>query len=283
MKIGVLAEGFRRPVDEGIEMAARLGAQGVQLCAVGGALTPENMDPGAIRALKAHINDAGLEISAICGDLGEGGFAYPERNEMKIQQTQRIIELSVALSCPIITTHIGVVPLDGLNERYAVMQAACERIGRYAKERGAVLAVETGPERAETLRQFIESLGTDGVRVNFDPANLIMTLNQDALEACRALDTLIVHTHAKDGRCYALCDPDIMYEMPGAWDPEYDESRYCAELPLGQGDVDFPGYLKHLKAIGYQGYLTIEREAGDDPATDIGNAIQFLRNQLQAL
>ena len=53
--------------------------------------------------------------------------------------------------------------------------------------------------------------------------------------------------------------------------------EYFREVPLGKGSVDFPAYLKALEEIGYRGFLTIEREAGNDPAKDIGDAAEFLR------
>ena len=50
------------------------------------------------------------------------------------------------------------------------------------------------------------------------------------------------------------------------------------EVPLGEGSVDFPAYLKALEDIGYKGFLTIERECGPDPAADIKLAADFLRD-----
>ena len=58
-------------------------------------------------------------------------------------------------------------------------------------------------------------------------------------------------------------------------DPSY------IELPLGEGDVDFPNYLKALNDIGFKGFLTIEREVGDDPEGDIGAAVRFLQNLIR--
>ena len=49
------------------------------------------------------------------------------------------------------------------------------------------------------------------------------------------------------------------------------------EEPLGKGHVDWPNYIKALKDIGYNGYLTIEREVGADPAADIAMAVDFLK------
>ena len=47
---------------------------------------------------------------------------------------------------------------------------------------------------------------------------------------------------------------------------------------MGEGQVDFPNYLKALDDIGYHGFLTIEREVGEDPEKDIRKAADFLRS-----
>ena len=52
------------------------------------------------------------------------------------------------------------------------------------------------------------------------------------------------------------------------------------ETPLGTGNVAWDNYLKALADIGYDGYLTIERECGDNPAADIELAASFLRKKL---
>ena len=38
--------------------------------------------------------------------------------------------------------------------------------------------------------------------------------------------------------------------------------------------------LEEIKKIGYDGFLTIEREAGDDPEGDIQKAIDFLKTKI---
>ena len=53
--------------------------------------------------------------------------------------------------------------------------------------------------------------------------------------------------------------------------------EYFTEVPLGEGKVNFPKYIAALKDIGYNGFLTIEREVGADPAKDIGMAVNFLK------
>ena len=54
------------------------------------------------------------------------------------------------------------------------------------------------------------------------------------------------------------------------------EITFFKEVPLGEGAVDFDAYLAALDDIGYKGFLTIEREVGDDPAADILTAKNHL-------
>lgn len=58
-------------------------------------------------------------------------------------------------------------------------------------------------------------------------------------------------------------------------------SDYFKETPLGEGDVDFDRYLKALDEVGYKGFLTIEREVGDNPEKDIRMAVDFLKIRLK--
>jgi L-ribulose-5-phosphate 3-epimerase len=44
--------------------------------------------------------------------------------------------------------------------------------------------------------------------------------------------------------------------------------------------VDFNSYLHALGEIGYNGFLTIEREVGENPEKDIVEALTFLKKQL---
>ena len=110
-----------------------------------------------------------------------------------------------------------------------------------------------------------------------DPANLVMVTGDDPATAVRTLGKYIVHTHAKDGIMIQKTDPQIIYDFfaeGGIGDLRLGD--YFLETPLGQGSVDFTAYLQALRDIGYKGYLTIEREVGNDPAGDIMLAIGFL-------
>lgn len=282
-KIGVIVDSFRLPVREGLLKAKEVGAEGVQIYAVSGEMDPANLTGTARKELKAYIESLGLEISALCGDLGGHGFQDRRANPAKVEKSKRILDLAVELGTNVVTTHIGIVP-DERSEVYEAMQQACEELSGYATGMGAYFAIETGPERAAHLKSFLDTLSTKGVSVNFDPANMVMVTGDDPVAGVRLLKDYIVHTHVKDGVRYREVDPREVYGALGFEPMDHGKiaemvtsGKVFKEVPLGQGGVKFDEYFAALQEIGYKGYLTIEREVGDRPEEDIREAVRFIQ------
>lgn len=273
--IGVIIDSFRTDITNAVKKAASVGAQGIQVYATRGEMSPESMNAAKISEFKKLVADNGLVISALCGDLGGGGFCFADRNPEKIEKSKKIIDLAKELGTDVVTTHIGVVPEDKSIDRYKVMQEACFELSRYADSIGAHFAIETGPETSAVLKEFLDSLGSTGVGVNLDPANLVMVTGDDPAGAVYNLQKYIVHTHAKDGKQIFFKDPEIVYGLKK--DVIITEDSFI-EVPLGEGQVPWEKYLAALEDIGYKGFLTIEREVGDDPEKDIRKAVEFLKS-----
>ncbi|MBR5231783.1 MAG: sugar phosphate isomerase/epimerase [Clostridia bacterium] len=259
--VGAMLESFKLPFQEAVERAATVGAQGLQIYMSKPTVTYyEDLNEKKIKELLDMIKSNGLVVSAICGDF-KLGFSNPETNPMQIERSKRVLDLAKYFETNIVTTHIGTVPTDKNDPTYKIMQDACAELGEYADSIGSSFAIETGPETALVLREFLDSLPSKkGMAVNMDPANLVMVMNDDPVQAVYTLKDYIVHTHAKDG---------VHFDDPTMEKP-------FKEMALGQGSVDFPKYLKALEDIGYRGFLTIEREVGGNPAADIGEAVKFL-------
>lgn len=254
MKVGIITASLPMDTRAALRKARDLGAHGVQLWIVNNDLDPRNLTKSGREELITYMASLGLERSALCGDIG--GFADPARLDERVARTKEMFDLCVDLKTPVLTTHIGVLPED--RSAYEAMLGAIKELAEYAANRDCCFATETGLESGQGLARFLREVGSDGARVNFDPANLCMN-GFDHLAAVHDLAPYIVHTHAKDG-------------------------IYCSarqggykEVPLGKGDVNFPRYLETLREIGYDGYLTIERECGADPVADIAEAIHFLK------
>ena len=276
--IGIIINSFRTDIPTSVKKAAECGAQGIQVYSTHGEMAPENLSPEKRREFLKLVKDNGLIISALCGDLGGGGFIHKDLNKERVEKSKRILDLAKDLETDIVTTHIGVVPSDPNHDRYKIMQEACHELAEYADSIDAHFAVETGPETSAVLKGFLDSLNSTGVGVNLDPANLVMVTGDDPVQAVHNLKKYIVHTHAKDGKQIFYRDPEIVYGIKK--DVIVTDDSFL-EVPLGEGSVDFPKYLAALEEIGYNGFLTIEREVGDDPAKDIRAAVDFLNGLMK--
>lgn len=280
MKLGVLTDCFKTTVKDGIKRAGALGLQGVQIYATSGEFSPY-ISESEKKEFKQLLAENNLYVSALCGDMGGFGFEIENDNPERIEKTKKIIDLAVEFGASVVTTHIGVIPDDVGSDKYRVMLSALTECGLYAKSKGVTLAIETGPEKAATLLTFVKDT-KGGVGVNLDPANFVMVTGQDPVEAVYLLKDYIVHTHVKDGiridlnqkaedvyRAFALGGIDALNVCEG-----------FKETPIGQGNVDWKNYIAALKQIGYDGYLTIERECGSTPDKDISLAVDYINNIL---
>lgn len=260
MKIGVIPDSFGVPFKDAVILARDMGIQGLQPYVTRGPISPL-LSKDDRKAVLKYVRDNGLEFSAVCGDFGSAYFSK-EDNDPEIQRMISMIDLAVDFDTKVITTHIGNVPADENSKEYHNIIRTINKIGHYAESVGVTFATETGPEKAITLKRILDKADTKAVKVNLDPANFVMLIEQDPVEAVHILKDYIVHTHAKDGIKL--------------------ENGY-QEMPLGLGNVPFLEYLKALKEIGYDGYLTIERECGDNPAKDIELAAKFLQEHLNKI
>ena len=279
MKIGAIVNGFGNPLAEGLALAAACGFSGVQIYAFSEEFNPE-MSEQQKAFYKELLSRYQLEVSALCGDVGGRFFECEEANEENIRRTAAAIDLAVEFGTKVITTHIGIIPAEKSDPRYGVMLRALTVCGEYAASRGVTLAIETGPETAPVLLQFVEDISR-GVGVNLDPANFAMVVRQDPVAAVRLLGKYIVHTHAKDGiRLREDLTAEEVYAPAPRKPGETPREAGYKVVPLGTGAVDFDAYIAALREVGYDGYLTIENEGEEEPVLAIRDSGIFLKKYL---
>jgi sugar phosphate isomerase/epimerase len=206
------------------------------------------------------------------------GFIPPSTRAAREARTLEVIDLAAELGVPCFACHIGFVPEDPSAPDRIIVRDMVRRICDYTAMRRMTFALETGQETAHSLKEFIEEVGRENLRINFDPANLVLYGTGDPIDALRVLAPWVVSVHVKDGLWPA---PD----KPGS---------LGTETPLGEGSVGIDRFVATLKAIGYTGPLTIEREVsleqdmddrhkeGLSHLDDIRNAIRLLE-QLRSL
>jgi sugar phosphate isomerase/epimerase len=255
LKIGIRLESLGLTFRRGLQEAERLGVAGVQVDAVGD-LSPNSLSQTGRRELRHLLRSHNLELSALGCPLRRG-LDTPEGLEARIDHIRKVLTLSFELGPRIVIVQAGQIPEKPEDPRAARLTEALLALGHHGDRTGTILALETGLESGEALRDFLKRFDTGGLGVNFDPANLLMN-GFNPYDSARALQGWIVHTHAKEAR-------------------KAGPSRAAQEVPLGHGDLDWFQYLGVLEEIDYHGWLTLERETGDRRLADITEGVAFLR------
>ncbi len=283
MEIGVIAQRFRLPFADAIAIAAITGVSGVQLYS----RTPfEDLllySEKERRQAREYIESFGLKTFSICGEVGGFGFREKAENPAKIERTKRNIDLALDFGCNIVTSHIGVIRREADSPLRQAQLASLREIGAYAASRGAMFAIETGPERGAVLRELLDEAAAPGVGVNLDPGNMVMVTGEPPQETVAALAPYIVHTHIKDGRHFRDCDPEMIYRAfatGGIQQLIAETGKLFVETEAGKGDVDWDKYLASLRRIGFDGALVIERENTQRSFEEVCETVKFIRDRL---
>ncbi len=188
-----------------------------------------------------------------------GGFGDPATRPERLDRLKWALERTAALGLSDLMLHAGFLPELGDPGRSAMLDTLA-RAGQLAADRGITLAFETGQETADLLRRTLDELQSPNLKINFDPANMLLYDMGDPIRAVEILGPDIRSVHVKDARPPAT---------PGVWGEE---------VPLGHGAVDIPLFISTLEKVGYTGPLMVEREVGDQPSRvrDIRQGLELL-------
>jgi sugar phosphate isomerase/epimerase len=174
------------------------------------------------------------------------GFTTAGLRAKRIARTQTVSALARALGIASVSCHIGFIPADTSETLYRELCEVTQVLCDFCASNGQSFVLETGQESAPVLLSFIHNVARSNLKVNFDPANMIMYDSGDPLAALEMLSPHVISVHCKD-----------------ATSPVAGSGLLGAECALGDGKVNFPAFLQKLKDIKYQGLLSIEREEPD--------------------
>ena len=206
------------------------------------------------RELKQLIADSGLAVTSVAAVYaGERyadietvrktvGLLPPETRAARVEDTKRCADFAYEVGAANLSSHIGYIPEDRADADYTGLVGAVQEVCDYLQRHQQSFCLETGQETAELLKQFMADVDRPNLKVNFDPANMIMYGTGDPIEALAALAEWVRGVHCKDG----------------AWPKG--EGQLGQEKRLGEGEVGLERFLAKLKEVGYEGPITIERE-----------------------
>ncbi len=257
MRLGVMTTVLPRPSIEAVAAAVReagLAAVQLNLDSAGLEPLPEALDEATARRIGAAFAREGIEVSAVSGTFNA---IDPDRawRAACICRVGLLTARCEALGTRVITLCTGTRnpasmwrhhPDNGSPDAWAEMVETMRALVQPAEMYGVDLAFE--PEvvnvvdTAEKAERLIRETGSPRLRLVMDPANYFhpdMLPHMTAVleEVFARVGPFIALAHAKDVR-----PPD-----PGG-----DE---CVRPAAGTGVLDYPAYLRLLRASGYDGGL----------------------------
>ena len=266
MKIGTMVH-LDENVCSKIKDVKKYGMESFQLCCWNLSLFTDEM----AEKIKATADSEELEISAVwCGWSGEAQWNFVRGyhtlgivpvyfREQRIKELKMGSDFAKKLGVTDFVTHMGFLPENPDTDEFRAVVASIRDLAEYCKANGQYLLFETGQETPITLKRTIMEVGTGNLGINLDPANLLLYGKANPCDAVDVFGEFVRGVHAKDG------------EYPT--NPAY----LGEEKRIGDGRANFPVLIKKLKAHGYDGSLTIEREIdGEKQIEDIIYAKKFL-------
>jgi sugar phosphate isomerase/epimerase len=267
---GVMFWAGRDQVSEMRAMGVRCGQLGipgdVEMTATSAAAWKAELareDFTVVTVFAAYTGESYADIPTVQRTVG---FIPRDSRAEREARTLALSDFAAALGVGSIACHIGFVPEDTADPDYAGVRDLVGRICDRAARHGQTFALETGQEPAEVLLRFIGGVGRPNLRINFDPANMILYGTGEPIAALRTLAPKVASVHCKDGD----------------WPPSGVPGALGTERPLGQGSVGIERFVRTLQEIGFTGPLNIEREAENqqERLRDMRDAVGLLRNFL---
>jgi len=118
------------------------------------------------------------------------------------------------------------------------------RAAEQAVSDGMLLLIEPEPicwaDTATVTAEMIESAGSHGLRINYDPGNVAWLQQRDPLDDFDRAARWIANVHVKD----------LLPLKPGQVRPEF--------VPAGEGMIDFRAHFEKLRQAGYGGPISLE-------------------------
>jgi L-ribulose-5-phosphate 3-epimerase len=191
------------------------------------------------------------------------GIVPPKYRAARIDALKQTSDFAKQLGIDKIQTHCGFMPENPRDPLYPETVAAIKELTLHCAGNGQSFLMETGQETPTTMLRVIKDVNHPALGVGLDTANLILYGKANPVDAIKILGPYIRAMHAKDGKW-----PTNPMELG-------------QEVVIGKGEVDFAAVFSGLKAVGYQGAVTIEREtSGPQQIEDVREEKMYLERIL---
>jgi inosose dehydratase len=248
-------------------------------------LGPEGFLPSEPKAMANVLSGHGLQAV--------GGFTplllhVPSHDP--VPEVERILDGYIASGAQVLVLS-AVTGSAGYDARPELDEAGwkrllsnLDRIAKMAADQGvrAVLHPHVGT-MIETANEVQQVLDGSSICLCLDTGHLLIG-GMDPAELARQAPERIAHLHLKD------VDSTIAAKVQSGQLTYSEAVKLRMYRPLGQGDVDVPAIVGHVRAHGYNGWYTLEQDTiltedpkGEGPVADVRTSAEYLRTVLAQL
>ena len=246
-----------RPIREQIREAARLGARGVVIDAVGD-IAPSRLSETGRRELRHLLRSVELNLVALNLPTRRP-FDSPDQLDDRLNRAETAFTLAYELGTNLVLARVGGLPAESAALPRETFVGAVRELGGRADHRGVRLAVETGPDSGDSLRALLDGLASPGLAASLDPAALLQH-NHNPVAAAVSLGAWLAHAYATDPTSSSVVSLARRGGLPA-------------------GGLDWLEYLGALEEANYRGYLTI----WPDPSREPGPQFTTIADSLKRL
>ena len=246
------------PLEEIVQRASTLGYDGIMLAGKRPHASLLDMTPDARRELRSRMADAKIEMSCLAGYTNftsDAEHAEVPHREMQIYYVTELSRLAVELGGQIVRIFTGYEhPLLPYSKAWDLTVSAVKECARRAADVGAIIAVQNHHDLAahsDAFLMFLNAVDESNCRAAFDAWSPALQ-SDDYLTAAKKLAPMTVHTTIAD---YVRV-PRFRYQ-PELVNYRRDED-YIQAVPMGDGFIDYRGFLKELCDHGFDGCVAYE-------------------------
>lgn len=250
----------RMTIGEGMGWAAGIGARHIEIVPGLGF----GFDEAGVleRQLARRAKELNLELSnyAIGANfITESEEAYEAEIVRVLAEVDRANRLGIQLMRHDVASREDTSILR-FNEDLEKLASACRRIADHAAGYGITTSVENHGyyvQSSDRIRTLVQAVDRPNFKTTLDVGNFVC-VDENPLTAVRNNLPIASMVHIKD-----------FYIRPARLNPgegwfRSSDGSYLRGAIAGQGDLDLYAILAHVKASGYDGFLSIEYEGMED-------------------
>lgn len=255
----VCLDDLKLEIRAALDQSRRMGFRAIDVGAVRGPVSPEEMTRSAQRHFKKHLDDLGLRMSSLRGPTGGRGYADAAEGDRRLAAMRRIIALASEMRVPVVSTILcpGTPEMD--DAARSRLHEALDIIASDSDRLGVTVAIETAGISTPSLKDMLSQFNCPTLVACCDSGAMLM----QGEDPHRIADFL-------GGRIGLVRARDAIAGAPQA---------YGYEVAMGEGQLSPSGLLAALAESGYSGDLVMTRSSGTHVMADLVRAREAFERQ----